>query len=490
MKQHKHVLVLVVFMLTMFVATSAFAMSTFVPGAHSVKVIKLDDLTTNNADQYPSPKVAAMNELGRQALAPNDWFNGAAVRPGWYTPYKKVAGYMITGYIDDARFVMRVPFKWNGKLVMSPMPGLRDEWSSDAAFSDFVLTKFNENGESYAYAAIDKGTVGELVPNPDLEKEKDGTVKILPYSTALTAHAFSAAGNPNDTLAEWNLRLGQATRATKIVLEKLHGKQPTRTYLMGHSNGGYVVRYALEKDGAQYDGGIDWEGMLWNSQKSNMIDSLSKIVNAYLTYSNKKATDEQRKQAADVLYQYLEPGSEFIWPQYFVMYWLGTLDIYRNHFDPTFQQTPWNKYLTNPTMYLKYDYKSRPESVKEAIRAIENTGDIQKPMISVFGSLDSLTSVKTAALPYKELVEENKKGDIYRLFIVKNGNHLDGWVGSSKFDKENKLQPLLPYVHQSFDLLVDWVENGKKAPASKTIPIPTTKNKVIDIKTGDEVDPY
>jgi fermentation-respiration switch protein FrsA (DUF1100 family) len=111
-------------------------------------------------------------------------------------------------------------------------------------------------------------------------------------------------------------------------------------------------------------------------------------------------------------------------------------------------------------------------------------------MVSVHGTWDALLFYNVHALPYERLVKERKKGEIYRLYTIDKGNHLDSMVGRPDIDPGKTMQPLLPYVHQAFDLLLDWVESGKAPPPSKTIPRAPGKDKVYDIRTGAEIDPY
>ncbi len=449
-------------------------MSTYIPGAHSVNVQRLDDLTTNN------PAISQLSEGSRVALYPSEWSadGKAAKKAEWYKPKEKIPGLQIEGFFDDAKFVIRIPDQWNGKLVMGGTPGTRDERSADDVFSDFVLTKKNAEGQSYAYAATGKGTTGEMIPAPD--------GKLYPF-----AKAFTVFVNPQDRVEEWVMRLRQLTVATQELLLRTRGKKPERTYLMGISNGGYLVRVALERDGETYDGGVDWEGVLWRANEPNLISSLAEALNSYRIFSDKATPADEKEAALKRLRALgLSEGSEILWPFHAAVYYLGSLNIFRMAYDPTFMKRNWWEYALNPQDYKDYNYFSRPSSVKEAVAKIENTGDIKKPLITVHGSWDALIFNKVHALPYERLVNEKKRGDLYRLYLIDKGNHLDALVGKPGMDPTKTLQPLLPYVHQAFDLLIDWVEAGKAPPASKTIAKPPTEGKVYNISTGAEIDPF
>jgi hypothetical protein len=73
------------------------------------------------------------------------------------TPIRGPApGVQITGAMADdidARWVLRVPERWNGKIVVGVPGGLRSEFMGDLIFSDFVVQ------EGYAYASTNKGTL-------------------------------------------------------------------------------------------------------------------------------------------------------------------------------------------------------------------------------------------------------------------------------------------------------------------------------------------
>lgn len=489
MKIHFKRLWLLTVLLTCLTASSAWAMSSFIPGAHSVVVQKVDNLTTLGDKERLTAKEWAVRELNRSALAPNDFIQDGdkmkAVRPQWYTPQDAVPGYMITGYFGDSQFCIRLPYNWNGKLVASPSPGIRPYWSSDTTFSDYVLPK------GYAYVTSDKGTTPEVLPDLDRTLDKDGTVW-MNWRSAFSAFGPLPEGKGvDDSVQEWGERLKQATMAGKLVCEKIYGHSPSRTYLIGQSNGGYTVRYALEHFGDLYDGGIDWEGMFWHPTSHNALNVFRDYIKyGWTLYKDKDATPEQKEAAQKALYQYMEPGSEFIWPQYYDIYWSSIPYLYGTRIDPDFLPgIRWTEFLKNPLEWAEYDFSKRPAKAKRNMDLIKNTGNISKPLISVFGTYDSLCTVRDCALPYQELVEKAGHKDIYRLYLVERGSHLDGWANDPKRDPNGVIQPVLPYVHQSFDALVNWVENGKEPPANKTIPA-ADGGKVYDLIDGKLVDPY
>src|SRR5262249_9601179 len=119
------------------------------------------DLTTKNTSPT-NPTTPANNSL-------------PGVPPGAFTPVtdrgvispddpdrtpimKAVPGLQLNARIasdplGQARFLLRLPRDWNGRLVVAGASGTRSEFNGDFAWSDYVVQK------GYAYASQNKGTL-------------------------------------------------------------------------------------------------------------------------------------------------------------------------------------------------------------------------------------------------------------------------------------------------------------------------------------------
>ncbi|KGN34835.1 3-hexulose-6-phosphate isomerase [Knoellia sinensis KCTC 19936] len=409
-----------------------------VPGAEMQKVACLDDLTTAGTVASGHTK-------------PGDY--AGLVTPGTVNP-TGVPGIQIDGYFPDtsttnvnngwnhdSQFVIRIPDNWNGGLVVTGAPGNRTQYANDQVWSDFVL------GQGYAFASTDKGNVG-------LNFWDDGS-------------------EPGGSVAEWHSRVTELTIASKKVLQKVKAKKPSRTWMAGISNGGYLVRWQLENRPDLYDGGLDWEGTLLRGDGPNLLTYLPAALKNYPAHAAGDAAAHDAIIAAG-----FEPGSEFLWPFHHQVYWDLTQRIYREEFDPEFDGdtkagTP---YCTSgtPQCDADYDYDSRPDEVKEAMRSVELTGDIKRPLISLQGDMDTLLPIKHTQEAYSALIADEGKTDMHRAYRVVGGTHTDALVPLFP----NQLRSTLPCARAGFDALTAWVEDGTAPPASTTVPRPASGDLV------------
>ncbi|MGW6910787.1 tannase/feruloyl esterase family alpha/beta hydrolase [Streptomyces sp. NPDC054940] len=335
------------------------------------------------------------------------------------------------GWQHDAQFVIRLPDRWNGGLVVTGAPGTRRQYATDTAISDQVLAL------GYAYASTDKGNSG--------------------------ADFYRDGKRPGDAVAEWNTRTTELTRAARKAVAQRYGHAPRRTYMTGISNGGYLTRWQLENHPELYDGGVDWEGALWTADGPNLLTSLPMAV-ARMVGS---ARDEDLYAAG------FARGSEFLWPYHERAYWGVTQKIYRAEFDPAYDSDcPGPSAGSTPEQILApcasdaaYDYESRPASVHRAVSRVALTGRIGRPLITLHGDLDALLPKAVDSDVYARLVDASGRGPLHRYFTIAGGTHVDGLYDTYP----DRLRPILPCYRSAFDALVSWVERGTRPPADHTV---------------------
>ncbi|MFE6196179.1 tannase/feruloyl esterase family alpha/beta hydrolase [Streptomyces sp. NPDC057838] len=405
-----------------------------VPGAEHQRAACLADLTTAGT-------------VASGHTDPADW---AGLTPKDLAVPGAVPGHQIDGYFPDtsttntnhdwrhdAQFVIRLPDRWNGGLVVTGTPGNREQYANDRAIADWVLSR------GYAYAATDKGNTG-------LAFHRDGK-------------------RPGDAIAEWNHRLTQLTRAARATVARHYHRPPARTLVTGISNGGYLVRWQLENHPELYDGGVDWEGTLWRSDGPTLLHFLPQALRHYPVYA---AGGEHSGAARRALHAAGFPaGSEFLWPYHHQVYWDLTQRVYREELDPGFDGTaeagtPFCAPGT-PACDADYDYASRPEAAR-AVAGIALTGRIGKPLITLHGTLDVLLPIGKDSDVYARMVREAGRGPLHRYYRIEGGTHTDALADVHP----DRLRPLTPCHRTAFTALEDWLASGHRPPASRTVARP------------------
>lgn len=290
---------------------------------------------------------------------------------------------------------------------------------------------------------------------------------------------FQQAGvERGDAVAEWNTRVTQLTRAAKVAVRQRYGTPPRRTYAMGISNGGYLVRWQLENRPWLYDGGLDWEGTLFKADGPNLFTYLPTALRDYPAYA---AGDEAAHQR--MLDVGFAPGSEFTWEFHHGYYWDVTQRLYREEFDPSWDGDldagiPFCQSGT-PTCDADYDWSTRP-AAQEAMERVELTGEIHRPMLTLHGTYDALLPIATDSDVYAPMVRREGSGRLHRYYRFEAGVHTDGLHALYG----DRIRPLLPCAREAFTDLTRWVERRQAPPRSATLPQPTSGDVVNTCSLG------
>jgi hypothetical protein len=413
-------------------ASAATCPDTVVPGAERQEQACLDDLTTagtqtnghtDRSDWEGLNASGTVNPTGVPGLQIDGYFPDTSTTNGTH------------GWNHDSQFVIRLPENWNGKLVVTGAPGVRKQYASDFIIGDFVL------GRGYAYASTDKGNTGTNF-------QRDGV-------------------EPGDAVAEWNRRVTELAVAAKEAVRRRYGRAPDRTYVTGISNGGYLTRWQLENHPELYDGGVDWEGTLFDPEPGRNL--LSFLPPALKNYPRYRATGDTAAHDA-IIAAGFAPGSEFLWDDHYAVYWDLTQRTYREEFDPTWDGamdagTPFCP-SGAPSCDADYDYAARPAAVREAVAKVANTGKIGKPLLTLHGTLDTLLPIRVDSDVYARKVDAAGAGALHRYYVIEAGNHVDG-----RYDTfPGRLRPMLPCHRTAFVALERWVEQGAAPPDSQYVP--------------------
>lgn len=395
-----------------------------VPGAEHYTQARLPDLTTGWT--VPNGYSDALDGQGLNDADARNPGNIAGMQlDGYFEDTPPAAPYQpnqFNGWNHDAQFVIRLPDRWNGGLVIAPPPGNRRQYAGDFIIGDWVLAR------GYAYASSDKGNWGP-------EFYRDGSA-------------------PGDAIVDWHRRVRELTVAARATVGHYYNRAPQRVFLFGLSNGGYLARYALEHDPELYDGGVDWAGTFWHHQGPNLLSVLPAALRWFgvLTAASSNETAKHAARAA-MFGAGFARGSEPLWPLYNEVYWGLTQRIYRLAFDAGYDGDE-----------SDYAYHARPAHVHQAVERVALTGRLERPLITVHGSLDALLPPATNAEAYAALVARHGSSEYHRYYLIAGGQHTDGFarqLGGS-------VRPMLPFARAAFVALERWVLHGEP-PTGGTI---------------------
>ncbi len=334
--------------------------------------------------------------------------------PALWTPLSEpIPGRLVEGTFGDdarARFVLRLPKDWNGRLVVAAASGITDERTYDLYFSDYLLSR------GYAFAATDKGVRRAVL---------DGDTVLLPQTE-------------DSSVRRWASRLEDLARLSRREALKYYGRRAEKVYAVGLSNGGFVARKAAESEAREIDGAVEISGVLWRARSGNVLRELPRALRGDLSGAG---------------FPMLDASWEPVIASYRAAYWEAVTALFIGDIDPEYRGAP-----------KDYDLDARPAAL-ETIRSFENTGELKVPLISVAGAADLLISCRGHALAYRDLVVARGMGAFHELRVVDGASHIDTNAARFAFVK-----PLMPAAHEAFEALVARVEGAATARSSPRRP--------------------
>jgi hypothetical protein len=428
------------------------------------------DLTTTNPATTPAnnsiaglPALAFTPVTDRGVIAPSA---GKRAPVTQVVPGLQIQARIASDPTGQARFLLRLPNNWNGRLVVAGASGTRSEFNGDFAWSDYVLQ------QGYAYASQNKGVL-----NLQLSTAADPLGCRLNPTSPTFVNFYD--NGPGQQFARWQEYMVKAAQLARTGVAAQYGRPPRFTYAVGTSNGGYQVRRAVETAPALFDGGVDWEGTFVDDAAPNLLTDLPAAVLNYADYVA-TAFDANSTAAKNIRAAGYPPdvtasgpnGPVSFWGNHSAQFWEVTQCQWQKRLDPG--------YDTYGSGTGTYNYVARlsASDVGAQMAAFATTGRIKRPLVTVAGTMDALLPIDHHARAYARKVraEQSRRGDDdrdrerergapYRLYEVQNGNHIETYQ-----DTFPQLELIERHAHSAFDALVAHVERNQPLPPDQCVP--------------------
>ena len=432
--------------------------------------VESSDLTTNNPATTPANDSIATLPAGaftpvtdRSVISPDAANRTPITRP---VPGIQINARIAEDPTGQARFLLRLPDDWNGRLVVAGASGTRSEFNGDFAWSDPLVQK------GYAYASQNKGVLNLRTTSPSSPSSPTPPNALacrLNPSSQVWVNFYD--DDPGQPFIRWALYMGEAARLARDGVEAHYGRTPQFTYAVGTSNGGYQVRRAVELFPGLFDGGVDWEGTEVDPRGPNLLTDLPPGILNYPDYAA-SGFDQNSTAAKNIRAAGYPPdlvtGRTSLWGLYWAQFWEVTQCQWQKRLDPSYDT------YGQGTGTYNYFARIAQSDVGAEVASFATTGRIQRPLITVAGTMDGLLPIDHHARAYARKVEgaledwdvdRDPRRPDYRLYEVQNGNHIEAFKLTFP-----QLEFIEPHAQRAFELLVDRVEHGRPLPPSQCIP--------------------
>ncbi|MEO7193147.1 MAG: tannase/feruloyl esterase family alpha/beta hydrolase, partial [Vicinamibacterales bacterium] len=302
----------------------------------------------------------------------------------------------IHGTLGDADFTLELPWNWNGKLLIGSR-GFSGDENGETNFRNTGLQK------GYAYAQTDLGWFRKDIIT-----------------------------SPQDQYWESRRSLVQLTHWVKPYVKQHYGRAPSRTLMVGGSNGGHDSKMMLEDYPNEFDGGLAGYGITshleWMGSIARFLRNYDVIApritairaaraadpnwNPSTTPLNPELTAEQLTALNNI---YNMParvgnitfnigrfaGSESMWASSYASlqgYLRDSLAKMDRFYDPDGDGE-----LTDDESKLWDPNLSKP-AVANDLRRLDNNGRLTRPVLIMHGAADPIVS-PGETMAYRALVE-------------------------------------------------------------------------------------
>ncbi|MDE2573370.1 MAG: hypothetical protein KGM44_12725 [bacterium] len=361
-----------------------------------------------------------------------------------------IPGSRVQGSLRPAeRFVLRIPERWNGRLVVAGTPSQRSEFACDLIFGDPLVAR------GYAYVCGNKGLGdGTAMVAPGAALCIDGArLPRLELPGGLGLCFWQHA--PRQRLEGWLEDFLAIARCAQATIRELRGRAPELTYAVGFSNGGYQVRRAIEESDL-FSGALTWNAALW-TPRHNLLRQLPQAIEAM-----ERGDPEQLPALgfpADV--RGLSGGA--LYQRYLTVYWRVSAWLHAMHLDPETSLAYGD--VTDAAAAEAWSGRmgswrfDRSPLVAARVGGFANTGRIRTKLIEVAATHDYLIPPAMHLEPYRAMVAAAGLGWSYRCLLIDHAQHVDRWSDDPDFPQ---MRVAHPRVLALFRALVDWVERGRE----------------------------